>query len=477
MMFQIERFMAPTHTMLEPYEPSPGDPFDRVKAAHLLNRAGFGGTDEEVRKVMNLGPMDAVEWLFEFPDASAEEQNKSDVPDLSAIQTLGANFRELRRQIQSKPPEQRKELQKQIQMANREAFIATFGWWMKRMAHGPHPLQEKLTLFWHGHFTTSFREERMSMLLWEQNELLRKMAAGNFRRLLHAISRDPAMLDYLNNNQNRKGHPNENYAREVMELFTLGIGNYTEQDIKEGARAFTGWMHDGTQFFFNARQHDAGVKHFLGHSGNLNGDQVLNIILDHPACAKFISSELFEFFVDPKPPKEVVESMAAMLRETNYDLRPVLKTMFRSKAFYSQQAIGVQIKSPVQLVAGTARMLEIDMPQPQMMFNLLTLMGQVPLMPPNVKGWPGGHQWINSSTLFMRYNTGVRLAQGKLGFDDLPDEPEKAVDSMIDRLIQRPIESEKRQVLVDGFKSRKVSEQAVREVVQLIVSMPEYQLC
>src|SRR5215469_6164111 len=196
--------MAATHPMLEPYEPSPGDPFDRAKAAHLLSRAGFGGNEEQIQKVLKLGPKASVDWLLDFPNSSAEQQNSSDVPDLSAIQGLGSNFRELRRQLMSKSPEQRKDLMRQIQMANREAFMATFAWWMKRMANGPHPLQEKLTLFWHGHFTTSFREERMAMLIWEQNELLRKMSGENFAQLLHAISRDPAMLDYLNNNQNRK---------------------------------------------------------------------------------------------------------------------------------------------------------------------------------------------------------------------------------------------------------------------------------
>src|SRR4051794_4457188 len=186
--------MSVTHPLLEAYEPSPGDPFDRVKAAHLLNRAGFGGTEEEVQKVIKLGPKGAVDWLLDFPNKSADEQDRSDVPDLSPIKGGPAgNFKELRRQLQSKTPAERKELMKQVQMANREAFMATFAWWMKRMASGPHALQEKLTLFWHGHFTTSFREEKATLLIWEQNELLRKMAAGNFRKMLHAVSRDPAM--------------------------------------------------------------------------------------------------------------------------------------------------------------------------------------------------------------------------------------------------------------------------------------------
>jgi uncharacterized protein (DUF1800 family) len=472
--------MSSTHPSLEAYEPSPGDPFDRVKAAHLLNRAGFGGTEEEVQKVVKLGPKGAVDWLLDFPNSSADEQNSSDTPDLSPIKGGPAgNFRELRRQLQSKTPAERKELMKQIQMANREAFMATFGWWLKRMASGPHALQEKLTLFWHGHFTTSFREERSALLIWEQNELLRKMAGGNFRKLLHAVSRDPAMLDYLNNNQNRKGHPNENYAREVMELFTLGIGNYTEDDIKEAARAFTGWMHDGDQYVFNFRQHDTGIKHFLGKSGNLNGDDVLNIILEKPTCSKFISSEMYEWFVKPGPEPEVVESMGRLLRDSDYEIRPLVKTMLTSRAFYSEDSIGVQIKCPVQLMAGTVRLLGIEMPPTPLAFNTLQLMGQVPLMPPNVRGWPGGHTWINASTLFMRYNAGVRMAQGKLDITGLPEVhlAEATVDALVQRLIQRPISSEDRQQLVDAFQSKQRPEQSLRAVVQLIVSMPEYQLC
>jgi uncharacterized protein (DUF1800 family) len=471
--------MSDTHPSLEAYEPSPGDPFDRVKAAHLLNRAGFGGTEEEVQKAITLGPKGAVDWLIEFPNASADEQNSSDVPDLSPIKGPAGNFKELRRQLLTKTPQERKELMKQFQMANREAFMATFAWWMKRMANGPHPLQEKLTLFWHGHFTTSFREERAALLIWEQNELLRKMAAGNFRKMLHGISRDPAMLDYLNNNQNRKGHPNENFAREVMELFTLGIGNYTEDDIREGARAFTGWMHDGDQFVFNRRQHDDGTKRFLGRSGNFNGEDVLNIVLEKPACSNFIASELFAWFVRPDPEPVVAEAMGRQLRESDYELRPLVKTILTSRAFYSEEAIGVQVKCPVQLVAGTVRMLGIGMPPPQMIFNALQLMGQVPLMPPNVRGWPGGHTWINASTLFTRYNSGVRLAQSKLDVKGLPEagSAQATVDALVDRLIQRPVETEKRQQLVESFESKQRAEQSIRAVVQLIVSMPEYQLC
>ena len=471
--------MTVNHPLLQPFRPTAQDPFDRIKAAHLLNRAGFGGNAQEIDKVLKLGPEKAVDWLLDFPNSPADEQDTHDVPDLSAIAGFPANFREFRRQLVGKSREQRKELQKKLQMANRDAYLATFEWWLKRMAYGPHPLQEKLALFWHGHFTTSFRDERSALLVWEQNELLRKMSAGNFRQFVHAISRDPAMLDYLNNTQNRKGHPNENYAREVMELFTLGIGNYTEDDVKQGARAFTGWMHDGDKFFFNTRQHDEGVKRFLDHVGNFNGDDVLEIILAHPACPKFIASELFAYFVYPNPDDALVAALGQEFYSGNYELRPLLKTIFTSKAFYSPQAVGVQIKSPVQLVIGTIRMLGAQMPPAQMLLGSFRLMGQVPMAPPNVKGWPGGHSWINASTLFARYDTAVRLVSMTTAPDAMPDAPkgaEAAVDALIERFIQRPVDPDKRRVLVDAFNS-KPQGAAVREVTQLIVSMPEYQLC
>ncbi len=226
-----------THKLLQPFVPTDDDPFDSVKAAHLLNRAGFGGTIDEVQKVLELGPGGAVDWLLSFPDQCAEEQG-TDVPNLAALDGYPATFKELRQQQMGKSPAEIKVLRQKVMMANAEAIRATVNWWMRRMTDGPYPLQEKLTLFWHGHFVTSDKDERSAALMWRQNELLRKMAVGNFRQFVRAISRDPAMLDYLNNTQNRKAHPNENYARELMELFTLGIGNYTEDDVKQGALRF-----------------------------------------------------------------------------------------------------------------------------------------------------------------------------------------------------------------------------------------------
>jgi hypothetical protein len=494
--------MNKSHPLLQPYKPTSDDPFDAVKAAHLLNRAGFGGTPAEVGKVVEMGPTRAVDWLLDFPDAPVEEQSQADVPDLSSINGYPKNFREIRTLYVNKTQEERKAIQQQLQQANREATGETVSWWMNRMANGPHPLQEKLTLFWHGHFCTSAKDERSAWLMWQQNETLRQRAAGNFHQFVRAISRDPAMLDYLNNTQNHKQHPNENYARELMELFTLGIGNYTEDDIKNSARAFTGWAHDGDDFVFRKFDHDDGNKTFFGRTGNFDGDDIVEMIMRHPACAQYISSKLFKFFVYEDLEEGLAESMAVVLRENNYELRPLLQTMFTSKAFYSPRAIGSQIKSPIQLVVGTSRLMGMKVPNARILAGALSQMGQVPFAPPNVKGWAGGRMWINTSTLFVRYNTASAMVAGgslptafgrgqgggggggrfrnngsngnvNVSTDGAPKE---IVEHWVSRLIQRPIEPEKKSVLVEAV-GENPNEDSVKKMIQLIVSMPEYQLC
>lgn len=494
--------MNTLHPMLQPFKPSSDDPFDHIKAAHLLNRAGFGGTEKEIDQVLRLGPQKAADWLLDFPNAPAEEQSQKDVPDLSVVEGYPGDFRAIREKMRNMSPQERKEYRQMLQRANRQAIVETASWWLKRMAYGSHPLQEKLTLFWHGHFTTSAREERSATLMWNQNELLRRNAAGNFRTFVREISRDPAMLDYLNNQQNRKAHPNENYARELMELFTLGIGNYTEHDIRESARSFTGWAHDGDDFIFRKNEHDTGQKTFMEHTGNFDGDDIIEIILQQPACPRYIASRLWEFFAYESAEQPIIDHLAAVLKDNKWELRPVLRAMLTSKAFYGPRAIGAQIKSPIQLVVGTVRILGLDMPQSRIVGPALNQMGQVPLEPPNVKGWPGGRAWINTSTLFVRYNTGVWLAGGSREVpmspafagkksnmrmrnaesDFNPPDAKSAtatevVDAWVARLIHRPIGSEKKRILIDALDGRPDDERNVKKMVQLILSMPEYQLC
>jgi uncharacterized protein (DUF1800 family) len=494
--------MIQLHPMLQKYVPSDSDRFDSVKAAHLLNRAGFGGKPAEIDAILALGPARAVEAMLDFPDAPAQELSKTDQPDFSSIDGYPKTFQERRDMLAGKSDEERKSLIQQFMAKNREAMAAVLGWWIKRMTFGQYPLQEKLTFFWHGHFTTSARDERAAQLMWQQNETLRQNAGGNFRTFVKQISRDPAMLDYLNNQENRKAHPNENYARELMELFTLGIGNYSEQDVKEAARAFTGWGHDGEQFMYRKFDHDTGTKTFMGVSGNFDGDDIIELILQHPACATYISKCLLSFFVQDETDPAICQSLGNVLRDNNYELRPVLETMFCSKLFYSPEVIGGQIKSPVQLVVGTMRLLDVEPPQPMAMFAALDQMGQVPFGPPNVKGWPGGRSWINTSTLFVRYNTAVWLAGGgpaiagggnvarfvmmRPGFrfgaqpqfnPTATGNAQEVADAWIHRLIQRPIADDRRQILIDTLGDKPQSSAALKKMVQLIVSMPEYELC
>lgn len=490
--------MANAHSMLVPYKPSDVDPFDATKAAHLLNRAGFGGTPAEIERVVQLGPYDAVDWLLDFPDAPAEELSQDDVPNLSAVEGYPRNFREYRRLLDMQPDKgKRMELQQQFQAANREVVREMTSWWLRRMAYGPFPLQEKLTLFWHGHFTTSARDERSAMLMWEQNECLRRHSALNFRTLVHNISRDPAMLDYLNNTQNKKQRPNENYARELMELFTLGIGHYTENDIKEAARAFTGWAHEGESFVFRKNDHDFDEKTFLGRRGTWDGSDVIEIILGSPRCSQYIGAKVWAYLVSETVDDSLADALGDVLLENKYEMRPFLRRILTSRGFYDNATVGNQIKSPVQLMVGTIRLLGLEMPPFGQMNNALEQMGQVPLMPPNVKGWPGGRTWVNTSTLFVRYNTGIWLAGGEVpaaggkktmdkrqrrrGANNFNpkggNDAEAVVDEWLTRLIQRPVDAKAKTTLVNVLGDQPQREENVRRMVQLIVSMPEYQLC
>jgi uncharacterized protein (DUF1800 family) len=471
--------MAKLHPLLQEVEFSAGDPWDATKAAHLLARAAWGGKPRDIDAAVSKGLKKTVDDLLDFPDAPTEESSPADQPDFSAIEGYPANPREFRAMLAGKSREERQRLQQQLQMANRQAVGAIISWWLKRMAYGPYPLQERLTFFWHGHFTTSARDERQAMLMWRQQELLRQQSAANFKEFVRQISRDPAMLDYLNNNQNRKSSPNENYARELMELFTLGIGNYTEQDIKESAKAFTGWAHDGEDFIFREREHDTGQKTFMGRTGDFDGDDIIDIIFQQKAAAPYICSRLWTYFAYENAEPELLASLGELLKENNWDFRPVIRTMLLSKAFYSPKAIGTQIKSPVQLVVGLARQLEVEWGERfRPMVQTLDAMGQVPLMPPNVKGWPGGRMWINTSTLFVRYNTAVSIVgQGRLASLTPAELSQSEVAAYwVRRLIQRPI-APAQLALLDQSLAGKKDESALKKLVGLIVSMPEFQLC
>jgi uncharacterized protein (DUF1800 family) len=280
---------------------------------------------------------------------------------------------------------------------------------------GPRPFQEKMTLFWHGHFATSFEKVQMPYFLWLQNETLRQNALGNFPQLLTAVAEDPAMLDYLDGERSNKNKPNENFAREVMELFTLGEGHYTEKDIQEAARAYTGWglAPDRLRYQYNPGNHDAGPKTIFGQTGNFTGEDVLQLICNQPQCAVFIVSKIWRYFVQDEPPAPVVAALAADFASYGMDLKRLMGTIFRSREFYAPDVIRSQIKSPVQWLIASSHQLEAPLPTESMTLVMLLQLGQELFRPPNVKGWDGGIAWITTTSLLDRYNYAAALVEGE----------------------------------------------------------------
>jgi uncharacterized protein (DUF1800 family) len=330
-------------------------------------------------------------------------------------------------------------------VARRDNAFALRAWWLYTMMYTLHPLREKLVLFWHNHFATSIAKVRRTTLMFDQNCVLRTHANGKFGPYLLAMSKDPAMLEYLDSNSNVKAHPNENYAREVMELFSLGVGNYTEKDVREGARAFTGWHTDGDGYDFDASFHDDGPKTILGHSGAWNGDDVVRILLEQPACARFLVRKLYRFFVNEttNPPDRLLEPLAEQFRKTEGDTGAVVRTILSSRHFFSESAFRQRVKSPVEFVLGAVRATTDGAVSQQVLVTRLDAMGQNLFEPPNVKGWPGGTAWLNSSTLVARQNFAQALTMGKLWNQSGPRQqvfvdPDEAVKAAEGAKLKRP---------------------------------------
>ena len=360
-------------------------------ARHLLARTGFGPTDAEVLAFAPLTRGEAVAKLLRETRTTAVTPPPASAIDTSPLRPpRGENV----------PEAERKAF---VQQQIREG-LALRGWWIQEMLATPSPLTERMTLFWHNHFVSAQPKVRITRLMYRQNVTLREYALGSFGAFLHAIAKDPAMVLYLDSVQNRKGAPNENFAREVMELFTLGEGRYTEQDVKEAARAFTGWSLEretGT-FVFRARLHDDGTKTVLGRTGRLDGDAVLDILLARPETAEFVTTKLWREFVSPDPDPALVAVIARRFRESSYDIKVALRELLASDAFYAPENRGVLVKSPVELVVGTLRQLDLA-PDNALPFAVAAAgMGQNLMSPPNVKGWPGGETWINTTTLLAR---------------------------------------------------------------------------
>jgi uncharacterized protein (DUF1800 family) len=342
---------------------------ERSRIAHLLRRAGFGASPAELDQAVARGFDGTLDQLL----------SPSDDHDAADDMLAQLSF----------------DLAK-VADAQR--------WWLVRMRYTSRPLVEKMTLFWHGHFATGVSKVgvRNLDLMRQQNDLFRAQGLGSFRDLLLSVSRDPAMLIWLDGRLNHKNAPNENYGRELMELFTLGIGNYSEDDVKAAARSFTGWtLTKDRQYVFNAKDHDAGPKTYLGQTGSFDGDDIVAILAAHPATANFLATKLSRFFVADPPDSNLVADLAKAYLNSNYDMRAVLRTLFKSDAFSSDAAYHALIKSPSEFVAGTLRSLDIPT-NGQGLPALMLALGQVLFNPPNVAGWPGGEAWIATNTMLAR---------------------------------------------------------------------------
>ena len=366
------------------------EPVGYEGARHLLNRVGFAATDAEIRDFAKLERAAAVDRVLAGArrEATLKPPSFVDGPFVPFV-----------------PPNRMSDEERQREQRRRvEEAFALREWWLREMLATPSPLTERMTLFWHGHFATSLQKVRSASLMYRQNVLLRSEALGNFATLLRGVARDPAMLIYLDNAGSRKQAPNENFAREVMELFTLGEGHYGERDVKEAARAFTGWSLDRETGTFRQRPffHDRGDKTILGKTGAFDGNDVIDILLARPETAEFITAKLWKEFVSPTPDPAEVKRLARVFRDSRYEVKPLLRAMLTSDAFWREENRGVLVKSPVELVVGTLRLFQVQPLDYRPAVIACATLGQNPFAPPNVKGWPGGDAWINSATLLGR---------------------------------------------------------------------------
>lgn len=453
---------------LAPFAPTASQPFDRCWAAHLLRRTGFGAAPAEIDKAVERGLDDTIEELF---DEAADQE---------------AEFAKLFQAVNSK-------------LLNFSDAGQCQAWWIFRMLSTHAPLREKLTLFWHGHFATSFQKVGDMRLMHRQVEMLRRLAWGSFRDLVVSVAKDPAMLVYLDGESNTKEHPNENFARELMELFTCGIGNYTEADVLAAARAFSGWHRNDLEFAFNAEAHDFGPKKFLGKSGRFDGTDIIDILMSQPATSRFIAAKLLRFFASPDPAPDVIDEAAELLDRTQLNIKWFLRDLFQSQYFFSEACHRRRIASPVEFVIGTARTLGVNQPALELVGHLQA-MNQELFAPPNVKGWDGERKWINSTTLAARQAFGRQVAdlQGdgdfgpRLAIEQLVppgmNDARAVVDSLNAALFQGELPAETRKLLVelalvtdagpnpDQFRDDEDFRVAkTRNLVATMLSLPEYQ--
>ena len=509
------------------FSPLPANRFDVYAAAHLIWRSGFGAPWEQVEAMQKLGMKTAVESLTAYK--SGEDSGAPKSAKLPA--ETDKAFEERVKKLTEPERQKARELRGREE---REKIGELRYWWLNRMLTTPRPLEEKMTLFWHSHFATGFNDKiERAFPLWQQNELFRQNALAPFDELTKKVVRDPAMLVWLDNANNEKGRPNENFGRELMELFTLGVGNYTEVDVKQAARALTGYHVNREQWSFvlNNGAHDTDEKTLLGKTGKWNAEDAVRIICEQPACGRFIAGKLLSFFVYENPEPELLEEAAALFRAQGMNVGKFLAILFQSELFYSPKARNSIVKSPVLLTIGALKSLRFAVPEREVLIDALRLMGQDLFFPPEVNGWVGGMSWINSNMLLIRYNfanfllNGVSPDQFKtfkketagsaskrrdfveaqrtgkpiewspkqqlkdLGLDRRLATGADIVDYYIRQFLARPLPRELRQQFVNfaetdasgGRKSFALTDtnfdERVRGLVHLMMSSPDYQLC
>ncbi|UYV12572.1 MAG: DUF1800 domain-containing protein [Phycisphaera sp.] len=494
------------------WEPIEASEFGFDQARHLLWRAGFGATPAQISAIASMGPERAVDYLLETPDAP-DAMPGADLFDRNIMRP----YTEEERRIAANARRSRDEdalaslraMRQQAQVQDRRQMREIQRWWLTRMIETPRPLEEKMTLFWHGHFATSYRTIEDSYHMYMQNQRFRRHALGNYGELLHEIIKDPAMLAYLDNNDSRKGQPNENLARELMELFSMGVGSYSEGDIREGARALTGYTFRDDEFVLDRENHDGGRKRIFGRSGEYNGEGFVTAILAQRATSVYMTRKLYTFFVGdlPEEPRDfspaegsVLDKMRLTFVRKRYAIKPLLRELFLSRHFYSDDVVGQRIKSPAELVVGGVRELRTPVRELSTLLDAMALMGQSLFFPPSVAGWSGGRAWINTSTMFVRQNTLAFLLTGRK-----PNGPDALAD--MQQYEPDPIMAELRAVFDEGDDEHAVRSvlrytlgrtpphaieslkdvlhrrggardgEALRDMLLLVAAMPEYQLC
>lgn len=434
---------------LAPFVPGVDGPWDTGAASHLLRRGGFQPSAEEIKVALDAGPAATADRLVRGGEETSRAKELDDIGD---------------------------------SVKHAESIDSVRGWWLKRMVRTSRPLYARMSVFWHNHFATSNEKVQSAPLMMRQLDTIQTHALGKFEDLLLAMSRDPAMIIWLDGDSNIKGRPNENYARELFELFSLGVGHYTEKDIKEAARAFTGWHQRQGEFRFFERDHDTSSKSVLGSSGNFGGEDVVKLAVQHPACSRFLATKLLQEFLTPDPAPPLVEAMAGRLRETQLDVGESLRTLLSSKAMFDVRYRRARIKSPVEFVVGICRSLETRAPV-RALIDSVNQMGQRLLEPPSVKGWNGHRAWINSSTTLLRLSGVQRLTDADGGGILSPaelrsrhglDTREKVIEFAclvtLDGVVSPEIASE-----MKGLTGE--LDQVLRGALRVLMSTPEYQMC